>query len=315
MTNLRCSILLLLFAMLVPAMATAQPVKSLNAPEEDRKKLTMDDFKYRDSYSRQNSGSLMNPVRSKPGIALLSSAILPGSGQAANNKWLRAGAYIAAEALLFTVHITRLNDAKEQERQYEQFADNNWSVVTYAKWLVNYYDQNNLSNSALDELRSQVEGLSASYNTQVDWSVVDIDLLRRVERNTPFIYPDRSGNNFSHVMPDYGSQQYYELISKYYQYGPGWRDFGSDQNGGSLDNPYKLNWDGTDMPFNFFRGSSLAERFNDNYRLAGNMLSLLVLNHIVSAFDAFLTVKIKNNRIKAEANPLKLESFSVKYHF
>ncbi|NGP75884.1 hypothetical protein G3570_04515 [Balneolaceae bacterium YR4-1] len=275
----------------------------------------MADFKYESSSALQQSGSMLNPVRSKPGLALLSSAIVPGTGQAANNKWLRAGAYLAAEAVFFTVHLTRLNDAKQQERQYEQFANNNWSVVTYAKWLVNYYEQNNLSNSAIDELRNQVTGLSASYNTDIDWNVVDIELLRMVERNTPFIYPDRSGNNFSHVMPDYGSQQYYELISKYYQYGPGWRDFGSNQNGGSLDNPYKLNWDGTDMPFNFFRGSSLAERFNDNYRLAGNMLSLIVLNHIVSAFDAFLTVKIKNNRINAEANPLKLQSFSVKYHF
>ncbi len=313
MSNLRCYILL--FAVFVPLVATAQPVKQQVLQEKHSDPITMEDFKYNAGELTQNSGSLWNPIRSKPGIALLSSAVLPGSGQAANSKWLRAGAYIAAEALLLTVHLTRLHDAKKQERQYEQFADNNWSVVTYAKWLVNYYEQNNLNNSAIDELRNQVEGLSPSYNTEVDWNIVDIELLRRVERNTPFIYPDRSGNNFSHVMPNYGSQQYYELISKYYQYGPGWRDFGSDQNGSSLDNPYKLNWDGSDMPFNFFRGSSLAERFNDNYRLAGNMLSLLVLNHVVSAFDAFLTVKIKNNRIKAEANPLKLQSFSLKYHF
>lgn len=313
MISLRCTILLIAF--LQPALAAAQPLKSSRLSDYDRKPLTIDDFKYQSSDTYRQSSSLLNPVRSKPGLALLSSAILPGSGQAANNKWLRAGAYLAAEALLFTVHVTRLNDAKKQERQYEQFANNNWSVVTYAKWLVNYYEQNNLSNSAIDELRNQVQGLSASYNTEIDWDVVDIELLRSVERSTPFIYPDRSGNNFSHVMPDYGSQQYYELISKYYQYGPGWRDFGSDQNGGSLDNPYKLNWDGTDMPYNFFRGSSLAERFNDNYRLAGNMLSLIVLNHVVSAFDAFLTVKIKNNRIDAEANPLKLQSFSIKYHF
>ena len=313
LNNLRSFILLL--AVLLPAVLMAQPVKQAHLLEKNRERLTMDDFKYRSSENNQNSNSLLNPVRKKPGLALLSSAILPGSGQAANNKWLRAGVYLAAEALLFTVHFNSINEAKRQERRYEEFANNNWSVVTYAKWLVNYYDQNNLSNSAINELRNQVQGLSPSYNTEADWSIVDIELLRRVERNTPFIYPDRSGNNFSHVMPDYGSQQYYELISKYYQYGPGWRDFGNDQNGGNLDNPYKLNWDGTDMPLNFFRGSSLAERFNDKYRLAGNMLSLLVLNHVVSAFDAFLTVKIKNNRIKAEANPLKLQSFSVKYNF
>ncbi len=313
MIKVRCYIILLV--VLLPGLAFAQPLKELESPVEPRKKLTIEDFKYRASENYQKSSSLLNPIRQKPGVALLSSAILPGSGQAANDKWLRAGAYIAAEALLFTVHLTRMRDAKEQERQYEQFANNNWSVVTYAKWLVNYYDQNNLSGAAINDLREQVQGVDPAYNTDIDWNNVDIDLLRQVERNTPFIYPESIGNNFSHVMPSYGSQQYYELISKYYQYGPGWRDFGSDRNGDPLDNRYRLSWDGTDMPLNFFRGSSLAENFNDNYRIAGNMLSLLVLNHIVSAFDAFLSVKIKNNRLKAEANPLRLQTFSLKYHF
>lgn len=313
MSNARYYILLL--AVLVPAIASAQPVKAIELAKEPGKDLSIEDFKYKENNILQQSGSLFNPVRKKPGFALLSSAILPGSGQAANNKWLRAGTYLAAEALLFAVHFSKIRNAKKQERQYEQFADNNWSVVTYSQWLVNYYDQNNISSTSINELRDQVAGLDPTYDPDVDWNRVDIELLRSVERNTPFIYPDGSGNNFSHVLPSYGSQQYYELISKYYQFGPGWRDFGNDQNGTTLDNRYKLNWDGTDMPFNFFRGSSLAESFNDNYRVAGNMLSLLVLNHMVSAFDAFLTVKINNNRLRAQANPLKLQTFSLQYHF
>lgn len=313
MTKARYYILLLV--VLGPALVSAQPIKVSETSEESREKISIEDFRYKEVTGNLQSESLLNPVRKKPGFALLSSVILPGSGQAANNKWLRAGTYIAAEALLFTVHFTRMRDAKRQERQYEQFADNNWSVVTYAKWLVNYYDQNNLSGSTINELRNQVAGLDPAYDPNVDWNSVDLELLRSVERNTPFIYPDGLGNNFSHVMPNYGSQQYYELISKYYQYGPGWRDFGNNQNGDALDDRYKLNWDGTDMPLNFFRGSALAESFNDNYRVAGNMVSLLVLNHMVSAFDAFLTVKINNNRIRAEANPLKLQSFSLHYHF
>jgi hypothetical protein len=45
--------------------------------------------------------------------------------------------------------------------------------------------------------------------------------------------------------------------------------------------------------------SNIGERFNDSYRLAGNMLTLVVVNHIVSAFDAYFTVKLRNHRLQS----------------
>ena len=283
--------------------------------QKNPQELSIEDLKPRINYAK--SDPFYQPLREKTGYALLSSAIIPGSGQAANNKWLRAGLYFVAEAILVGVHIKSYNDAQAEQRRYEQFANNNWSVVNYAKWLVNYHEQNNLSNQYIDELKNQISGTTAEYNPQEDWTKVDIKVLRNVERNTPFVYSDQDiGNNFSHVMPDYGSQQYYELISKYYQYGSGWNDFGQNPNGNDLDSRYRLNWDGSDMPVNFLQGAALAEDFNDSYRLAGNMVSLIILNHIVSAFDAFLTVKLKKKRLEAETNLLNPEqTFSLKFHF
>lgn len=293
------------------ATATAQS----GQPLDDQ--ITFEDLKPQINYAQSASEPFYQPLREKSGYALLSSAIIPGSGQAANNKWLRAGLYFVAEAVLVGVHIKSYRDAKAEQRRYKQFANNNWSVVNYAQWLVEYHEQNNLTNQYIDELRNKVSGATAAYNPEEDWQQVPIELLRKVERNTPFVYPDRGTvNAFSHEMPDYGSQQYYELISKYYQYGAGWNDFGEDRNGNTLDSRYQLNWDGSDMPFNFVRGSNLAEDFNDSYRLAGNMVSLIILNHIVSAFDAFLTVKIKNKRLEANSNLLDPErTFSLKFHF
>ncbi len=281
-------------------------VGNLNAQTASvEKKITIEDLKPKINYTQ--SEPFYQPIREKSGLALLSSAVIPGSGQAANKKWLRAGLYFAAEAVLVGVHLKSYHDAKAGERRYEQFADDNWSVVTYAKWLVDYHGQNNLQNPYIDELQNKIDGVSANYDPDTDWQQVDIELLRNVEQNTPFVYPDEVGNNFSHLMPDYGSQQYYELISKYYQYGPGWNDF---------DNKYQLRWDGSDMSSNFMQGSTLAEKFNNSYRLAGNMITLIILNHIVSAFDAFLTVKIKNNRLKANSNLLDpRRTFSLKFHF
>lgn len=279
------------------------------------KSITIQDLKPKINYA--GARPFYRPIQKKPGFAFLSSAIIPGTGQAANGKWLRAGAYFLAEVILAGIHFKSYHDAKVEKRRYHQFADNNWSVVNYAKWLVNYSDQNNLNNPYIDQLRNEIAGKSASYNPREDWRKVDIELLRKVEQNTPYVFPgDRVGNTFSHEMPDYGSQQYYELISKYYQYGVGWDDFGKNRDGESLDSFYRLSWDGTDMPFNFFHGAALAKDFNDSYRLAGNMLSFLILNHIVSAFDAFLTVKVKNNRLEADTDLLNShQTFILRYHF
>lgn len=283
---------------------------------EEFKEITMSDFHYRPEYQNQTSSfAPFRLMQTKPAAALLGSALIPGLGQAANKKWIRAAAYFAADIIFVTVHIHNFNRAKELERRYKKFANENWSVVTYAQWLIEYHNQNNISNVYINELENQVEGETPAYNPETDWNVVDIELLRNVEEHTPYISPDGSGNTFSHEMPDYGSQQYYELISKYYQYGPGWNDFGVNRNGDPLDSLYQLSWDGRSMPPNFIRGAGLSERFNDKYRLAGNMVSLLLLNHLVSAFDAFATVKLKNHRLEADTNLFGPRQFILKYHF
>lgn len=303
-----------LFLLLSAVPLCAQPTENAAGDGKPHKPVTMADFRYRPE-EQQPAFAPVRWMQTKPGIALLGSAVIPGLGQAANNKWLRAGAYFLADALLLAVHIDSYNRALESERRYEEFADANWSVVGYAQWLVTYHDQNGIANPYLDQLRRQVEGVSPEYEPASDWNTVELELLRNVERNTPFITPDGPGNAFSHVMPDYGSQQYYELISKYYQFGPGWNDFGSDRDGNPLDSRYQLAWDGSDMPFNFFLGSDMAEQFNDKYRLAGNMISLMILNHVISAFDALLTVKIKNNRLQTETSLIGTNQITLKYRF
>jgi hypothetical protein len=75
-------------------------------------------------------------------------------------------------------------------------------------------------------------------------------------------------------------------------------------------------WDGTDKPFTlFYQGRDRAQQFNENYRAAGNILTLLVVNHVVSAFDALFTVQLKNSRIETNTNLMKNEQFSVTWHF
>ncbi len=310
-----------LFFLLGCGVLSAQPLKR-NLPfniqktetkQEERATVSMKDFRYQSQ--RTSSAGLIYSMQTKPGLALLSSALVPGLGQAANNKWLRAGVYFAADVILLIAHLRTQDRAEQLHQNYKQFANNNWSVVTYAKWLVDYHQQNGISNPHIDDLEQQVQGQDPAYDPNTDWNVVDLKLLRNVERNTPYVFPEQTGNIFSHVMPGYGSQQYYELISKYYQFGPGWNNFGMNRQGESLDSIYQLAWNGSDMPPHFFQGATLADQFNDKYRIAGNMLAYMILNHVVSAFDAFITVKLNISRLEATPGIFGPQQFSLKYHF
>lgn len=277
--------------------------------------VTINDFSFQPSES--NNG-FINAQRTKPGIAFLSSAILPGSAQAANGKWARAGIYLATEAFSVFYYINRTNAAKAQERRYQSFANSEWSVVAYAQWLVGYYDNNSgANNPEIENLRTMVGGLTPNYtDTRNDWGRVNIGLLQSIERSTPLICESCGNGDFSHVLPAYGSQQYYELISKYYQFEAGWSDFYA-QNvvGNNPDYNYRYDNTGGFASEFFLLGAKRADRFNNNYRRAGNILNLLVINHVVSAFDALFTVKLKNAQLQASADMLRTDSFSLTLHF
>lgn len=250
--------------------------------------------RFEDRLSDRNHGAgFLEPLRTKSGVAFMGSAILPGSAQFANGKPLRGALYLAIEAGALILHADQQSKARRKEREYESYANSNWSVVKYARWLVGYHDYHNLSNSRIEELRNLVRNVNPAFSIDVDWKAIPIRLLRDVERNTLYVYGTLKGaNSFSHVMPDYGSQQYYELISKYYQYGPGWQDFPETK--------FVLPWNGSEMSAQFYLGRDRAEVFNDHYRLASNMVSVLILNHVFSAFDAYFTVNLKNSRLQAQ---------------
>ncbi|MBO6523583.1 MAG: hypothetical protein JJ971_07165 [Balneolaceae bacterium] len=306
----------------------AQPVLqsltgSVVVDEQDQARkhytLSIEDFRYIPEHrlSSENSG-YFESSRTKPGIALLSSAIIPGSGQALNGKWGRAAAYFLVDVASILYYVNRNNTAKRNERAYEQYANQNWSVLAYGQWLVEYSRANGIQNGydAPGGLQEQVFGENPTWgNTPNDWQHVDLATIRAVEIQTPFYYLNTVASNFSHVVQDYGSQQYYELMSKYYQFQPGWQDFHTQRLADGNNHLYRYTWDERMLTANFMEGTARAEEFNNNYRQAGNILKLMLVNHVVSAFDAYFTVKLKNSRIETQANLLQQESFSVTWHF
>lgn len=267
---------------------------------------------YQDEYAIRNGSKFQS---------FFSSLIVPGSGQVKNRTWWKAGLFFAIEATSVYLFVDNRNNARVGERQYEKYANRNWSVVQYSNWLVEYHEANGLENPHIDELKRMIGNTEASFNVQSEWNEIDINVLRDVERNTPYITSDNnSTNNFSHTMPEYGSQQYYELISKYYQYQAGWRDYDEfhdniGHTGSFYDERYIIDRGGSYASPFFYDGAMMADEFNSDYRKSNTFLSILIANHVLSAFDAYFTLKLKQNRLQATSSILPGKQLTVTYSF
>lgn len=250
-----------------------------------------------------STSGLLNTLATRPGAAFLGSAIVPGLSQAAGKQYWKTAVYLVAEAATIFLHIDANRRGDRLEREYIATGNSDWSVVKYAAWIHDYYHNTPgarpfgapdidirtlLTPEGLAEYNRLGRFPDPQFNNDLDWRLIDINALRQLERRSLYL---TSGRPFSHDLPDYGSQQYYELMSKYFQFAPGWRDFSNAQ--------HNVNAGIAGMNPMWLNHSNIGERFNDSYRLAGNMLTLVVVNHIVSAFDAYFTVKLRNHRLQS----------------
>ncbi len=246
-----------------------------------------------------NSG-FMRTINTNPGYAFLASAVVPGLGQAANRQWWKTAIFVAVEASAIGIYIHRENRGRDGERYYEEFGNANWSVVQYAQYLVTYHgDEHGKSFQDLltdtgRNIYTEGEpfgGIDPAYDINIDWNLINIHDLREAERNSFYA----TGYAFSHDLPDYGSQQYYELMSKYFQFGPGWREW-------DITRTDQFNIDDGTMPEQFWYHARVGFDFNDDLSVARNMLTLLVANHFFAAFDAFFTQKMRTARMQPTAS-------------
>ena len=145
---------------------------------------------------------------------------------------------------------------------FQNFADQHWSVVKYAQWL-NDYAKNFPGGD-------KAQPITINPNTALPaWQRIDWSQLNSVEMLIP---------QFSHRLPSHGDQQYYELIGKYNQYSYGW----DDKTGQGSDG-----WSDYNVISPRYKFYSLQRgKANDFYNSATLITNLIVLNHILSAADA-----------------------------
>lgn len=253
----------------------------------------------------QHSSSFLNAISTQPGYGLLASLAVPGLGQYANQQYWKTGLMLAFEATAIYFIVDGTRRGQRLEAEYQQIGDDNWSVLKYTKWVHGYYMGGARATGAPDVTPEQLLTSAGRsninpttgwpdivYDTSREWNWVNRTELNIMERNTRYM---STGNNFSHDVHPFGDQQYYELMSKYWQFGPGWRDWD--------DSIHDINRNSNAfMSQMWLDHAHLESRFNGAFQLANNMVSLLILNHVVSAFDSYFTIKLRQHRLETTAH-------------
>jgi hypothetical protein len=231
-----------------------------------------------DTVTAQASVVVLSPNRQNPFLNGLYSLALPGAGQFQSERYTKAAIFFGAELAFIAYAIISDKNGDEKTAEFQKYAEAHWSAERYAQWINTYG--------------------SADYGPA---TTIDLNKVRQRDYSQINEWESASGPNktgFSHQLPRFGDQQYYELIGKYYQFKFGWDSYPKDVNGVPQS-------DGRDYFNNFSADKQIknyaAERgkANDYYYAASFALSALVINHAVSAIDAFFSTMSYNKEVSA----------------
>lgn len=210
--------------------------------------------------SENNTNPILPAAAKKksPMLHGLFSMLVPGAGQFLSESYIEAGIFAALEVAAISYAVINDNKGDERTQEFQAVADERWSVVKYAEWL------NRFKNATIP----------IDPNTSLKpWQRVNWDSLNAYE------------SSFSHRLPNYGEQQYYELIGKYHQYSPGWDEFNPNNNNNA------------DIPPIFLSYSVMRGEANDFYNLASKAVIALYINHFLSAVHAIWATAMYNSNL------------------
>jgi hypothetical protein len=211
------------------------------------------------------------PQKKSQYIGGLFSLILPGAGEFYAQSYLKAAIFLVVEAAAISTALIYNHKGDYQTAFFQGYANSNWSVIRYAEWTIK-----NIKN----------------INPIVDPSQYSDVLLKDKNGNDIGVNWGRLnelesalGGGYSHQLPTYGTQGYYELIGKYDQYSHGW----STSNQGDTD--FHI------LPDQFLWYAHQRGVANEYYKTGSFGVGLIYLNHALSALDAIWTTDKYNDSI------------------
>jgi hypothetical protein len=202
------------------------------------------------------------------GLGVVLSALLPGAGEFYGENYLKAGIFFGIELLAWGTYLYFERKGDKKTDEYYAYADQYWSINEYARFLKNNNFRENSQINPDEQNRAILE-----------------EQIRICERA-----------NFSHTLPEYKSQQYYELIGKYQNFQGGWTNLVNRPN----TDPGSAYYYETYRDPIFTAYAVEREKANDFYEYAKIGPVTAIINHILSAADAAWVISTYNSKIKVE---------------
>jgi hypothetical protein len=222
--------------------------------------------------------------RKSPWLAGGLSLVLPGAGEIYSESYLKSAVFLAAEAALWVLAYTYDHKADRQTNFFQNYANAHWSVVSYAQYAL-----------TLAPPGGNYKPILASVpDTYPPWMRVNWAELNRMESD---IGATTAGMYYSHQLPAYNTQQYYELIGKYPQFNQGWDDA-----------PPSFNY-GNQLSAELLYYSGQRGQANTYYTTASTYVAIALVNHIVSAVDAVLTAGSYNRGLHASVGSQRVPAY------
>lgn len=226
-----------------------------------------------------------HPNMKNPFYSGLFSLAIPGAGQYHSERYTKAAIFLAAEVALIAYVVINNNNGDKKTEEFQAYAEAHWSARRYALWI---------RSSGVTDYGPNSPTITDDNLNRID--AYDFSKINEWERGQHKI-------GFSHQLPPYGEQQYYELIGKYHQFKYGWDTYPRDAQGIPISDGGRYD----DMiPQQMIDYSKERGRANDYYHAAGFAASAIVINHVVSALDAYLSTKNYNKEISSSMG-LKME--------
>lgn len=255
--------------------------------------------------------SAAGDLRSLP-LAFGLSAILPGGGQAYNGQWMKAAAAVTAEVVLLSTYFSRRDQGRRAEKDFISFANADWDPVQYGDWLNDYTVFLNAEFGSGIDVPTIETAVGVDFQNPQTWSAENWKavgkMFAQINATERSVFHPETGANFSHQLPKFASQQYYELVGKYFQFAPGWSDspawLDAEGNFTAAIDPEMTATDGSkpNVSDNFFNYADDHAASQNLFRSASKYSLLIVINHIASAIDAVVSAKLHNERIMPRLN-------------
>ncbi len=236
---------------------------------------------------QEGTPDALQDQRKSPWLAAGLSLALPGAGEFYSGSYLKTAAFLAVEAALWIFAYKYDLKGDRQTDFFQNYANAHWSVVDYATYALNNY----APGGAASYPGLFIPGTQGAKPwLQVNWAV-----LNKMESD---IAQTNAGMYYSHNLPAYNTQQYYELIGKYPQFNQGWDDVQG-----------KAFTYGDQLSSELLYYSGQRGQANTYYTTASTFVAIAFVNHVVSAVDAALTAGSYNRGLHASVGSQAVPSY------